>query len=84
MPLLEKDVKARNEHDPAMDEYTNLSCRSMIAAPVSTDDRIIGVLSAVRFEKKGDAFSLQHLDQLVEVSQVIAGDLEPREGDDVA
>ena len=49
MPLLEKDVRRRHDHDPSVDLLTEKPTRSLLAAPIESGGEIIGVLSAVAF-----------------------------------
>ncbi len=78
MPLLEKDLKARNEHDPSMDEHTGVRCQSMIVAPVTWGDEIVGVLSGVRFESERlvEPFELDQLNELAIISKKLMDDFE--------
>ena len=66
LPILAQDLKERSDHDSTFDQVHQRSSRSMIAAPVFSEDEILGVLSAVQFDdtEQVNEFQLFHLNSL--------------------
>ena len=48
LPLLEREVSLRSGHDRGIDTATGTPTRSLLAAPITTGDTIVGIVSAVR------------------------------------
>jgi GAF domain-containing protein len=85
LPLLERDVSRRSGHDPSIDSHTGLITEAMLAAPIAAEDRIIGVISAVRLAgsryardiDKTDLTRLQRLARRLGMASSVSRETDP-------